>query len=124
MMIMVMIMRMIKFNFLHRCSSYNVIVSFTATTPTLNYYIGKCHLSELQANGKHSVGIDKRRGDDDIDYNNNDDHDDHDDHGNLIGKIVLSRSPDGLLHFKWINLMNNATEGNAIDVDIGAVYCR
>ncbi len=61
--------------------------------------------------------------DDDIDNNNSyDDHDDHD--GNIIGKIVLSRSPDGLLHFKWINLMNNATEGNAIDVDIGAVYCR
>ena len=52
------------------------------------------------------------------------DDDDDDDDGNIIGKIVLSRSPDGLLHFKWINLMNNATEGNAIDVDIGAVYCR
>ena len=85
---MVMIMRMIKFNFLHRCSSYNVVVSSTTTTPTFNNYTGKCHLSELQANGKHSVGIDKRRGDhdendDDIDNNNNnnddDDHHDHDD---------------------------------------------
>ena len=111
-------------------------------------YSGKCHLSELQANGKHSVGIDKRRGDrdenddddddDDIVNNNNndddddddddkkydDDADDNDDDGNLIGKIVLSRSPDGLLHFKWINLMNNATEGNVIDVDIDADKCR
>jgi len=71
MMIMVMIMIMSKFNFLHRCSSYNVVVSSTATTPTFNYYTGKCHLSELQANGKHSVGIDKRRGD--LDENDDDD---------------------------------------------------
>ena len=88
------------------------------------------------------MGIDKRRGDrdenddddddDDIvnnnnnddDDNNNGDDDDNDDDGNLIGKIVLSRSPDGLLHFKWINLMNNATEGNVIDVDIDADKCR
>jgi hypothetical protein len=97
----------------------------TTTTSTYNYYTGKCHLSELQVNGKHSVGIDKRRGDryesddDDIDNNNDDDDD-----GNIIGKIVLSRSPDGLLHFKWINLINNATEGNVIDVDVGADECR
>jgi len=67
MMIMMMLMfaMIVKFNFLHRCSSYNVVVSSTATTPTFNYYTGKCHLSELQANGKHSVGIDKRRGDHD-----------------------------------------------------------
>jgi len=65
--------------------------NFDSSQVILEVRAGKCHLSELQANGKHSVGIDKRR-----------------------GKIVLSRSPDGLLHFKWINLMNNATEDDRI----------
>ena len=33
----------------------------------------------------------------------------------ITGKIVLSRSPDGLLHFKWVNLINNAIEGDDDD---------
>jgi len=65
--------------------------TFDSSQVILEVRAGKCHLSELQENGKHSVSIDKRR-----------------------GKIVLSRSQDGLLHFKWVNLINNVTEDDRI----------
>ena len=60
-------------------------------TPIVQFRAGKCTLSAVLPNGKHTVTCDPR-----------------------AGKIALIKGNDGLLHFKWINGLTNKVEDDRI----------
>lgn len=62
-----------------------------SSAPIVEVRAGKCVVGSQQSNGKHMVSADTRP-----------------------GKIVLQKEADGLVHFKWLNAINNQAEDDRV----------